>query len=312
MLDIPGRGFQRSVNAHNVGLQAMCDWIEACVLFSEERVSQRDIVDVLVEKQIYAEQDFAQQRVEDAWTTLRNRAKLLGDSPPYRFETLTLFRDGDTWKDNAPYAFLLTLSLAEHYPAWASTFGVDFTDQGELFEKLLEHSLTALFPGWKVLRTGWSRSQTNTLTAIVKKIAEQLHETQGEVEKWTSDSAKEAGLDVLIWRPFEDAKGAYPAYLVQCASGRDWKKKLGTPNLLIWTRVVDWRSRGLPRKALAMPFVLEPEEFTKYVNQVDGLLLDRLRIVAAAADNNQWVPKTLLGKLRQWGSKRANKLPKFD
>jgi len=312
MLDLPSKGFLRSVNVHNVELPAMCDWIEASVLFSEANISQRDVVDVLVEKQIYEEQDFAQQRVNDAWVVLRQRAKLLGKSSPYKFEKLSIARVGRPWFDNSSYAFLVTLSLADIYPKWAKGFGPNFGPQGELFEKLLEHSLRTQFPGWSVLRTGWSTSTPVLLKSIVEEISRKLDESVGNVQKWTTAKQKEAGLDILLWRPFDDLKGSYPVYLFQCASGGGWDQKLHTPDLKIWTRVIDFRSRGHPTKAFATPFVLDQDEFTRIVNRVDGLLLDRMRISAASSKNRGWMPSTLARDIRRWGIARTRTLPTYD
>ncbi len=58
MLTIPGRGMSRSVNAHNVDVDVLCDWIEGSVLFQdEEDLPASDVVDVLIEAQIYENQE---------------------------------------------------------------------------------------------------------------------------------------------------------------------------------------------------------------------------------------------------------------
>lgn len=59
MLQFPSTGFGRSVNTHNVQLDALVEWIEGCITFDEEVLSWIDIVDQLMEEQLYEDQDFA-------------------------------------------------------------------------------------------------------------------------------------------------------------------------------------------------------------------------------------------------------------
>ncbi len=83
MLELPTKGFGISTgNVHNVDLDRFCDWIEGCVLWSDDRVSQSDMVDALVEENIYRDQEFAKELISDAFKELRRRASHLGDVCP--------------------------------------------------------------------------------------------------------------------------------------------------------------------------------------------------------------------------------------
>ena len=314
MLDTPSKGFQRSVRSdeHRVDLEVMADWLEACISFSSTRISQRDIVDILCEKQIYAEPEFAQERVADAWTTLRERKRKLGNALPYDFDQFSLVRNKKPWSDCAPYSFLLTLSLSHHYPLWARGFGPDYTRQGELFEQITEQAMVPLFPGWSVFRTGWSRNQPRSLSLLVGEIATRLNEVQGVVNRWSKPQAKEAGLDLLLWKDFEDPRGTYPVYLFQCASGMDWEDKLTSPDLNLWTRLIDFRARGLPRKAFALPIVHSADAYTRNANAVDGLVFDRLRIMSASRADPSWASRDLIRQMRAWGNPRTRALPTYS
>ena len=66
MLELPSNGFQVSVNEHNVRLGILVDWIEGCITFSDDVLSQGDVIDVLCENSIYREQDYAAEMVGNA------------------------------------------------------------------------------------------------------------------------------------------------------------------------------------------------------------------------------------------------------
>jgi len=309
MLALPERGFARSVDRHNVELDVLCDWIEGSLLFSTGRVSQPDVADVLCETNVYSRKEFANDRVSDAWSELRKRQTLIGHSSPYRFEGLSVFRDVHPWKDAPAHSFCVMLSMAEWHPKWAGGFGRDYTEQGRLFEDLTKEAVENLFLGWRVCQTGWSRSSPRKLAGIVDTVASLLDETVGDVKKWTTRHANEAGLDLVCWNPFPDGRGCYPTLLFQCASGSDWPKKLEAPDLKVWTRLVGFRAQGFPRKAFSTPLALLDEEFDRACNKVDGLLMDRYRLLAPGLRKQNWVSTELAQRIGKWAKPRQAKLP---
>lgn len=310
MLAIPERGFARSVEVHNTNLDVLADWIEASLLFPEEtEISSVQVVDLLSEAQIYERQAFAWERVDDAWTELRRRQECLGDSSPFAIEPIRLTRR-TAWRDTPAYSFCLILSLAKWYPTWAKRFGRDYTEQGELFELVTRASLESLFIGWRFHLTGWTRTRANKLGAVVREIAALLGETIGKIERWTRPGANEAGLDLLCYRPFSDARVGVPVYLVQCASGGDWESKLHTPRLEIWQRLVEFAAT--PRKAFATPFAFLDEDFIRNCALVDGLLIDRCRLLSAGRENPDWIAPELRARLLAWLEPRIAQLPLAD
>ena len=53
MLELPTSGVARSVNVHNSNLLFFCDWLEANTLFLEDRLSFSDVIDLLLEDELY-------------------------------------------------------------------------------------------------------------------------------------------------------------------------------------------------------------------------------------------------------------------
>lgn len=312
MLALPTKGFARSVNEHNVKLDALCDWIEGNLLFSSGTLSEPEVADALCEEGIYERKSFAHERAEDAWSELRRRQGFIGQSTPYRFEGLAIHLAADHWGDTPAHSFCVLLSMAKWHHEWAAQFGHNYTEQGELFEQLTQEAVTIILPNWQSHQTGWSRSQTSKLDAVVHRVASLLGEGVGNIHKWTTDSANEAGLDLLCWNPFPDGRGCYPSLLFQCASGCDWPDKLETPDLKIWRRIVEFRAQGFPRKAFTTPFAFLDDEFTRTCNKVDGLLMDRYRLLAAGFETRHWISGTLARKIVKWAKPRVSKLPSIE
>ena len=95
----------------------------------------------------------------------------------------------------------------------------------------------------------------------------------------------------LFYRPFPDNRVGVPVYLMQCASGENWVHKLHEPDLNVWTKIILFAAT--PSKAIAIPFVLLDKEFKQRCNRVNGMLLDRYRLLAAVNHNGKWVPNFL-------------------
>ncbi|MBM4033686.1 MAG: hypothetical protein FJ291_18160 [Planctomycetes bacterium] len=306
MLAIPEAGFARSIAEHNVRLDAMCDWLEGSILFRDERIDAPDVVDALCEGQIYRSQDFAWEMVSTAWRELGRRAALLRAGTPFSVARNSVSRTCD-WTEVTGHGFCVALALAAWFPKWASSFGSDYTEQGILFESIAREAVECLFREWEVYPTGWSRSNPVELQDLVEQIAARLGEARGNVEKWTTSKAHEAGVDLLCYRPFHDGRGGLPTYLMQCASGRNWDSKLHTPCLSVWRKLIDFAAE--PAKAFATPYALLDSDFPEKCIVVNGLLLDRYRLLQPARDNRGWVSPVLAARLKAWLAPRIQELP---
>lgn len=309
MLGLPTTGIAYSVNEHKVDLDAICDWIEGSVLLEGESVSDTDIVDALRENEVYATQAMAWEMVSNAWRELQRRVGWLGAGCPIQLQGKTISPRA-SWRDAPAHAFCLTLAYAKWFPKWATSFGKDYTTQGELFEQLTLESLQVHFPEWETHLTGWSKSHPKKLAEVVASVASLLGEPVGEVERWTKASANEAGLDLLCFRSFDDSRAGVPVLLVQCASGKHYEGKLHTPSLRVWGRIVNFTTK--PTKAFVTPFALADSEFTRVANFVNGMLIDRYRLLSHVRTNVAWVSPALSARLVQWVEARIASLPKLD
>lgn len=310
MFELPTNGICYSVRKHNSRLDIFTDWLEASILFSDSELSRADIVDILIENNIYNTQDFADEWVSMAWGELKRRQISIGNGSPYNVDPNRITSKA-SWNDMPAYSFFLVLSLVNNYSnlgkLWKTKFKSGYNEQGELFELLTKESLEKQFPGWTFYHTGWSQSSPRKLSRIVDEIVLRLGELKGDLKKWSSADAKDAGLDLLCYKLFGDNRSGMPVYLLQCASGEDWTTKFHTPNLLIWTKVITFAAR--PKKAFATPFAVEDKDFCKYCNLVDGPLLDRYRLLIPYKENKNWLSSQLNSRIIKWLKPRIKTFP---
>ena len=127
------------------------------------------------------------------------------------------------------------------------------------------------------------------------------------IEDWFPSQGKDAGLDLVCDQPFLDGRGGHPLYFFQCASGRSWEDKIETPDLRLWAKFFDFSSD--PVRGFAIPYVLSSKKkFRSVNNRVDGLLLDRLRLIAPLATDGDQVPSDLESSLIDWLTPRIEGL----
>ena len=261
MLTPPSKGFSESVNEHNVNLAALAEWIEGCITFVDESISQVEVADSLVEENIYRNQDFAKIRIGDAWNELTRRKKCLGTACPYRVTGLRVERTM-SWKRSPAFSFCLMLALQVSYrKAFTQRFGMDYTQQGLLFEQLTAGALGSL--GWSTHATGWSKTASKSILDKVEGLAMHLGEPSksSAIPVWTDEHAKDGGLDVVCHLPFADRWSGRPLLYVQCASGENWRDKRCTPNLAMWDKLLDLATR--PNRGISMPFALLADDFRR-------------------------------------------------
>jgi hypothetical protein len=311
MLELPESGINPYRKGHQTDLSVFCDWLEGSLLFAGyDRLSRSDIKDVLMDEHLYSQQDKASELLDDVWREFDRRISALGRTYPIQVENLRLQRAA-TWRQSPAYSFCLLLSYAERYPKWRKAFGADFNEQGLLFERLTVEALEQELDGWKIHSTGWSRAQAAGLRTIVEDVRARLGEEAGKPEKFPKYRvAKDAGLDVVVSRPFSDNRIGFPLYLVQCASGAKWEGKRNQPNPHVWRTLIDFAV--IPKKALAIPFALQDDDFWFSCRAMDGMLIDRMRLLSGGRRQPDWVSNDVKRRLIAWMSPRVKKLPRYD
>jgi hypothetical protein len=310
MLGLPAYGLSLSVTSHNVRVDSFCDWLEGSVLFGEdEELHAPDVVDVLCENLIYRDQGFAWEMVDDAWGEIDRRQQRLGRSSALMVAP-RLLRRRRSWRESAALSFCLALSYTRSYPHWAGQFGGDYTEQGRLFEDLCAEAVRHLLPGWDVRVVGWRPDLARSISEVAQNVASLLDERTGDVGYWAGRSARDAGLDILFYRSFGDGRPGVPTYLLQCASGADWRDKLGEPDIALWRKLVAFAAD--PKKAFATPHALPADEFPRVCARADAVVFDRYRLLSAGSESPAWMSAELGADLIRWLEPRLEQLPKGD
>ncbi|MEZ5952178.1 MAG: hypothetical protein R3C12_23910 [Planctomycetaceae bacterium] len=103
MILLPTRGVarrQRALTQHHIDIDVFADWIEASVLFKDIDVSVTDVVDVLLEEELYEDQDFAREIVQAAWLEIEQRRKHSGGFYGVTIDGNWVKASGDIHKPN--------------------------------------------------------------------------------------------------------------------------------------------------------------------------------------------------------------------
>ena len=296
-------GFLQSVRERNIEDSLFLDWLEAAIMFLEEELSQTDVVDHLLQEQIFEEQDNASQFVLAAWSALERRLSWLGSYTPIVFEDRWMVRRLD-WQDVPAHSYCLVVSLGSRYEDWHTTFGPNYVEQGKLFESITRAAMEARFRGWRFLQTGWSRDNTSKVAAVIDDLISAIDERKGNPDDYLDQDAKDAGVDLVWHLRFADARGGAPIYLAQCASGKNWVDKVNEPNIKEWTKIVDFAVP--PSKAFSLPFSLSERELRRQSNRAGGLMVDRYRLLAQDDSESTWIPGPLRGELIDWLTSRIS------
>lgn len=298
----------RSVNVHNINRNILCDWIEASIVFQIKQISKSDVVDSLIDNEVYEHQDLAHEVVEDAWNILRARFDYLKNPLGISVDINRMTRDQD-WTQFPAYGFCLALACAEVYPNWARKWNSPASTYGDYFEDLAAASFSANFSGWIVKKVGWSPTNKAKLKTTVRSLIADLNEREGaDLDLHVTQSANELGLDLLVYQSFGDTRSSFPVILIQCASGKNWVEKRHTPDINLWKSIVAFNSN--PIRGMAMPFAFaEENEFRRMTKSVDGIFVDRNRLLGAFPRKSSSVPPDLNRKLVVWTKEQLASIP---
>ena len=307
MIDVPERDFLGRGGGSPVRMDGLADWLEANLLFYGPTVSASDVAGALIQSQsVKEDQDHANEIVSDGWLEVERRQFWSGKPGTVDVTSGTLKAHSD-WEDSPIWSFFVLLSIQRMFPKWSEA-QADYPTQGELFERVVEEICPALFPGWCSYRTGWSPSNTKNIPAIVEELTSKLHVFgHPDLARWISPDDKDGGLDIVCYRRFDDEREALPVYFLQCASGRNWRKKVGTPDAGDWQKYMD--SAVMPSTGIAAPFVVDKKQLQMSALRGQVVVLDRLRMLSAATNRGVELSADLRNDVVDWMRPRVDCLP---
>lgn len=309
MLKIPEIKFGYSAKQSNVDPNAMCDWLEACALFDGPHVTKGDVVDMLLEYQICSDenQDLAHLIADEGWEELAKR-KRWGGVPDYVEIAATRITSPVNWQDDPIRSFFILLSALRIYPDWARAYQA-YSVQGELFERIVEAICPHLLPGWVAYRAGWSPDDTKNVPEIVNELIARLFVPgAADLDRWLLSAGNDGGLDMICYRTFGDEREAMPLFFLQCASGKNWREKINTPNPDLWQKLLDSAVR--PSTGIIAPFVIDPKELSIAALMGQIIVFDRVRLLSAARQGNVQLDDAFKAEVTDWLQPRIDGLPR--
>jgi hypothetical protein len=177
-----------------------------------------------------------------------------------------------------------------------------------LFEEITALALGSELSDWTAHPTGWSRAQTAGIKDSIEQVRGLLNEKEGRIDLIPDiQTIKDAGLDLVLWRPFPDSRIGCPLYLVQCASGANWEGKRNQPDIHLWRTMIEFAA--LPKRALAIPYAISDEDYWISCRRMDGMLLDRLRLLSGGQRSSRWLSRDVNRRVIAWLRPRVKDLP---
>lgn len=304
MLALPDTGFRPSVHEHNCDLIIAADWVEGSVLLQKDQVSKSDVADYFEDENVYKKGGHAtvtaMEFVDNIWTELELREGWLGSNSPFSTDAHYVRRT-KKWKTAAGHAFCLLLTFAQQGHKGSPAGGWIVT--GDLFERFSARCLE--LQGWTVIRTGWASGiNTPAFQDIVTKVAAMLSEEVGSTAVVADfERANEEGLDLVGYRPFPDRRRGVPAFLVQCASGENWKTKVATPSIDLWRDFIAFSA--VPNRCFCFPVALNEADLRVYCRRSKGVFIDRYRLLHEGGGLARNLPHPLREDVIAWCEPRV-------
>jgi hypothetical protein len=117
------------------------------------------------------------------------------------------------------------------------------------------------------------------------------------------ERANEEGLDLVGYQPFPDKRRGVPAFLVQCASGENWKKKVATPSIDLWRDFIAFSA--VPNRCFCFPVALNEDDLRVYCRRSKGLFIDRYRLLHGGGGLGRNLLQPLRTELTNWCNPRV-------
>jgi len=253
----------------------LADWLEISALLSDDKNSSSGDLERALRRssvlEIAEDQEAVERMCQQVFRELEDRARSAGDSYPFTVHR-TLLKLRSAIDEFPAYIFCLCLSYYDvKQPGKQRTF------PRRMFEDLA--CLAAKnYLGGKSLRFASPRVQLpKPFKEAVGALCFQIGEGRGDRHQ-AGLSSKDAGLDVVAWKDFLDARPGKLIVFGQCTSGKDWKSKVGELNPVAFCS--QWMEADPVTpvvKAFFIPHRIAPKQW-EWINRRAGMVFDRCRL----------------------------------
>jgi hypothetical protein len=166
--------------------------------------------------------------------------------------------------DCIEYSFPLLLSTNNFF---SDTKITDWDNVGNLFELYCAASLEQLLGDSLLIGNSLGKLPVS-FDDCLRKVCSIINEVKGPKHEKANDF-NDAGVDVISYRNIDSRKGKI-IVLLQCASGKNWRKKGSDIKIRLWEQLVFWTAA--PNKALAFPFAYD---FDSPLAETDWIIISQ-------------------------------------
>jgi len=247
----------------------VADWVELVLSLSESSFSKSKLASILRDNGADPGEAFA----SDVWRHLQRRASR------YSQEYYTVSGDVVTTSPTA-------LPGKEEYQLclFFSLYGASTGTNPKLFERMSAVAINR-YVGGQVFVFGWPvvGDTDPNISERMKQVSEAIKEVLTEAP---ASRYKDRGVDIIAWKPFTERDGLHCSnqlvVLSQCSAGHNWREKTRELPLQSWTQYFRWGFD--PIVAFIVPTIIEEDLWHEICREVNGLVLDRIRLVNLLAD----------------------------
>jgi hypothetical protein len=222
-------------------------------------------------QQLLAKFGASHGQVIEAFARLSKRSEFLGKKYPFKVTNEYIKATKEIW--SSPYLMMASFSGSSLFRE-LSCWSLDHSSK--LFEKVSELCLSDFFGDATRTRNFGHPSEVGRPTEFsdaVKWIAENMRVPLGS--GYRSPRRKDGGVDIFVWREFEDGFPGVPILLVQCTVSENFLNKIGDVDTRLWS---SWLSSDIdPLVGLCVPQMVEKKEDWRTITS-RGLLFDRNRL----------------------------------
>ena len=211
---------------------------------------------------------------------------------PFSLERTTLLRSASSME--SVYAFLLLLSRL-------GKDAVEDTNGAKLFEDVCAHAVAVYLGGVPAQSHvfGFPRriGPGDFVSALVDLCKKKICEGEADDKFPDANSMKDAGLDIVVWRPLPDKRSSKLIVFGQCATGENWWGKRYELQPLDWCRT--WLLKTphvIPTKAFFVPHSVTDAEWAQ-LGYAAGIIFDRFRLAHLAEAG---LPVVLREQIAAW------------
>ena len=256
----------------------IADWVELFVIKENRSISKQKIQTLFEEGGSDIE-----DRMADVMNELERRLLLYGLQAPFKINGVRV-EPTITWLNNPIHTLCLIFS----------TYGVESdTKKGTiLFERIGVQLLRQFFKS-EVAHLGFPTNKN--LTIQLNNVATSCSELRGAYNP--SKKEKDSGVDIILWKSFNDLRGSQPIILAQCGAGADWKTK-SSISLNMWNHYINWNyETTVP--SMVITEIVETDKWIKY-SKTFGVLVDRARLYRIYTINQSNISKPFIKEIKDW------------